>query len=86
MHQGVYDVTQDDRFKSGEMSEDELLREFLDKFDSPDNKDGTVTKEEFLSYYAGQENNNHTLNETSVASTLDSYQYIQRKFFKINKC
>ncbi|XP_075265382.1 calcyphosin-like protein [Convolutriloba macropyga] len=50
---GVYDVTQDDRFKSGEMSEDELLREFLDKFDSPDNKDGTVTKEEFLSYYAG---------------------------------
>ena len=51
--QGVYDVTQDDRYKTGEMGEDELLREFLDKFDSPDNRDGTVTKEEFISYYAG---------------------------------
>ncbi|XP_063724190.1 calcyphosin-like protein [Symsagittifera roscoffensis] len=50
---GVYDVTQDDRYKTGEMGEDELLREFLDKFDSPDNRDGTVTKEEFISYYAG---------------------------------
>merc|ERR1712179_269687 len=50
---GVYDVTQDDRYKTGEMTEDELLRDFLNKFDSPDNEDGTVTKEEFTSYYAG---------------------------------
>ena len=53
-YQGVYDVTQDERYKTGEMSEDQILTEFLNKFDSPDNKDGTVTKEEFMSYYAGK--------------------------------
>ncbi|XP_043909759.1 calcyphosin-like protein [Protopterus annectens] len=50
---GVYNATQHKKFKSGEWTEDQVFREFLDKFDSPYNKDGKVTWEEFLNYYSG---------------------------------
>nr|XP_056701354.1 calcyphosin [Euleptes europaea] len=50
--QGVYQSQAHPRFKSGEWTEEEVLRSFLDTFDSPD-KDGKVTAEEFLNYYSG---------------------------------
>ncbi|XP_063712921.1 calcyphosin-like protein isoform X2 [Symsagittifera roscoffensis] len=50
---GVYDVTQHPKVVSGEWTEDEALGAFLANFDDPQNKDDTVTKEEFFSYYAG---------------------------------
>ncbi len=39
---GVYNVKFHKKFLSGEWSEDQCLREFLDSFDS-DDKDGTVS-------------------------------------------
>lgn len=50
---GVYNARHHKKFKSGEWTEDQVFREFLDKFDSPYNKDGKVTLEEFLNYYSG---------------------------------
>lgn len=49
---GVYNVRMNPKFINGELTEDQLFHEFLNSFDS-DNKDGKVTKEEFLNYYAG---------------------------------
>ena len=40
-------------YKSGKWSLEQTLANFLDTFDSPEDKDGVVTREEFLSYYAG---------------------------------
>lgn len=55
--QGVYDVTKHKKYLSGEWTEERCLREFLDSFDSPDNKDGEkdteISEEEFQNYYAG---------------------------------
>ena len=39
----VYDVTKHPKYKSGEWTEDQVFRKFLDCFDSPDDKDGTVS-------------------------------------------
>ncbi|XP_075264946.1 calcyphosin-like protein [Convolutriloba macropyga] len=50
---GVYDVSAHPKVVSGEWTEDQALDGFLANFDSPNNYDGTVTKEEFFSYYAG---------------------------------
>ncbi|XP_077981182.1 calcyphosin-like protein [Glandiceps talaboti] len=50
---GVYDVTKHPKYLNGEWSEDHIFRKFLDSFDSPYDKDGEVTKDEFLNYYSG---------------------------------
>jgi len=50
---GVYDVTKHQKYKSGEWTEDQCFRKFLDCFDSPDDKDGTITLDEFVNYYSG---------------------------------
>lgn len=50
---GVYDVTKHPKYKSGEWTEDQCFRTFLDAFDSPDDKDGTITIDEFMNYYSG---------------------------------
>lgn len=50
---GVYDVSAHPKVISGEWSDDQALEAFLANFDTPNNFDGTVTQEEFLSYYAG---------------------------------
>eukprot|EP00794_Sanderia_malayensis_P008018 gene8018-8877_t len=50
---GVYDVTKHPKYKNGEWTEDQCFRKFLDSFDTPDDKDGKITLEEFLNYYAG---------------------------------
>ena len=47
---GVYNVTKHKKYISGEWSEDQCLREFLDSFDSPDNKDGQVRYVLFIHY------------------------------------
>ncbi|XP_053386894.1 calcyphosin-like protein isoform X2 [Mercenaria mercenaria] len=41
------------KFISGEWTEEQVLRNFLDSIDTPGNPDGKVTREEFMNYYAG---------------------------------
>ncbi|XP_042299878.1 calcyphosin-like protein [Sceloporus undulatus] len=60
---GVYNSCSHPKFKSGEWTEDQVFRAFLDSFDSPDNKDGKITAEEFLNYYSG------------VSASIDSDDY-----------
>jgi Ca2+-binding EF-hand superfamily protein len=50
---GVYNVKKHPKFLSGEWNEDQCLREFLDSFDTHGHKDGEVTEDEFVNYYAG---------------------------------
>lgn len=40
-------------FLSGEWTEEETLRYFLDSLDTPGSPDGKVTRQEFMNYYAG---------------------------------
>eukprot|EP00128_Syssomonas_multiformis_P004487 Colp12_sorted_trinity150504_noHs@6078 len=49
---GVYDVRHHPKYQNGEWTQEQVLRHFLDTFDSK-NKDGKVTWEEFLNYYSG---------------------------------
>ncbi|XP_053386882.1 calcyphosin-like protein [Mercenaria mercenaria] len=51
------------KFLSGEWTEEQVLRNFLDSIDTPGNPDGNVTREEFMNYYAG------------VSSTVDDDSY-----------
>ena len=41
-HRNVYNVKNHKKYKSGEWTEDQCLREFLDSFDTPNEKDGKV--------------------------------------------
>lgn len=41
------------KYQSGEWTEDEVLRSFLDSIDTPGNPDGKVTRDEFMNYYSG---------------------------------
>lgn len=49
---GVYSCAKHPKYLSGEWTQDQCLRQFLDSFDS-DDKDGKITQEEFDNYYAG---------------------------------
>ena len=40
----MYDVTKHPKYKSGEWSEDQCFAKFLECFDNPDDKDGTVSE------------------------------------------
>ncbi|XP_053386850.1 calcyphosin-like protein [Mercenaria mercenaria] len=51
------------KFISGEWTEEQVLRYFLDSIDTPGNPDGKVTREEFMDYYAG------------VSATVDDDSY-----------
>uniref|UniRef100_A0A671NKD9 Calcyphosine-like a n=1 Tax=Sinocyclocheilus anshuiensis TaxID=1608454 RepID=A0A671NKD9_9TELE len=61
--QGVYNSKNHPKYKSGEWTEEQAFRSFLENFDSPYDKDGKVTLEEFLSYYSG------------VSASMDSDEY-----------
>ncbi|XP_029693479.1 calcyphosine-like b isoform X2 [Takifugu rubripes] len=50
---GVYNAKYHPKYQNGEWSEDQVFRTFLDSFDCPYDKDGKVTKEEFVNYYCG---------------------------------
>ncbi|XP_072032233.1 calcyphosin-like protein [Amphiura filiformis] len=50
---GVYNPSQHPKFKNGEWTEDQVFLQFLKSFDSPDDPDGQVTREEFINYYCG---------------------------------
>ncbi|XP_030598908.1 calcyphosine-like b isoform X2 [Archocentrus centrarchus] len=50
---GVYNARYHPRYQNGEWTEDQVFRMFLDSFDSPYDKDGKVTKDEFVNYYSG---------------------------------
>ncbi|XP_075444249.1 calcyphosin-like protein isoform X1 [Ascaphus truei] len=50
---GVYNAKYHPKYQNGEWTEDQVFRTFLDNFDSPYDKDGQVTPEEFTNYYAG---------------------------------
>ncbi|XP_070563689.1 calcyphosin-like protein [Ptychodera flava] len=51
---GVYNVNKHPKYMNGEWTEDQVIRSILDDFDSPDDKDGQVTKDEFFNYYSGE--------------------------------
>ncbi|NWV09259.1 CAPSL protein, partial [Ptilonorhynchus violaceus] len=50
---GLYNVKNHPKYQNGEWTEDQVFRAFLDNFDSPCDKDGKITTEEFMNYYAG---------------------------------
>ncbi|XP_053887947.1 calcyphosin-like protein isoform X2 [Malaclemys terrapin pileata] len=68
--QGVYNAKHHPKYQNGEWTEDQVFRSFLDNFDSPYEKDGKVTKDEFLNYYAG------------VSASVDSDAYFNLMMMK----
>jgi calcyphosin len=68
---GVYDASQHPQFLSGELTEDQVFRLFMDTFDTPGQGDGIITKNEFINYYAG------------VSASIDSDEYF---VFMIKRC
>uniref|UniRef100_A0A803VFZ1 Calcyphosine like n=1 Tax=Ficedula albicollis TaxID=59894 RepID=A0A803VFZ1_FICAL len=50
---GVYSGQHHPKYLNGDWTEDQVFRAFLDNFDSPYDRDGKVTTEEFMNYYAG---------------------------------
>ena len=53
---GVYRVDMHPKYKSGEMTEEEIFLEFLQNFGDK-NQDGQITKDEWLEYYAAVSSN-----------------------------
>jgi len=50
----VYNVKQHPKFQNGDLTEEQIFHQFLGTFEpDPAKRDGKVTKEEFLNYYAG---------------------------------
>ncbi|KAG7176970.1 crustacean calcium-binding protein 23 [Homarus americanus] len=50
---GVYSAKKHPKVVKGEATEEELLKKFLNMFESSTSVDGKVTKQEFLDYYSG---------------------------------
>ncbi|XP_015221050.2 calcyphosine-like a isoform X1 [Lepisosteus oculatus] len=61
--QSVYNATHHPKYKTGQWTQEQVFRAFLDSFDSPYEKDGKVTLEEFTNYYSG------------VSASIDSDSY-----------
>ncbi|XP_075147241.1 calcyphosin-like protein isoform X1 [Haematobia irritans] len=60
----VYSVKEHPKYETGEMSEDELLTDYLNNFEGGrGNNDGIITKEEFVNYYA------------SISASIDNNMY-----------
>ncbi|MBN3318198.1 CAPSL protein, partial [Atractosteus spatula] len=72
---GVYNAKHHPKYQNGEWTEEQVFRKFLDSFDSPYDKDGQVTQEEFMNYYAG------------VSASIDSDVYfivMMKSAWKLN--
>ncbi|XP_061119337.1 calcyphosine-like b isoform X1 [Conger conger] len=72
---GVYNAKCHPKYQNGEWTEEQVFRKFLDSFDSPYDKDGQVTLEEFMNYYAG------------VSASIDTDVYfivMMRNAWKLN--
>lgn len=69
---GVYSGRAHPKVRSGEWTEDEVLRRFLDNFDSSE-KDGQVTLAEFQDYYSGVSASMNT-DEEFVAMMTSAWQ------------
>ncbi|XP_006627361.1 calcyphosine-like b isoform X1 [Lepisosteus oculatus] len=72
---GVYNAKHHPKYQNGEWTEEQVFRKFLDNFDSPYDKDGQVTQEEFMNYYAG------------VSASIDSDVYfivMMKSAWKLN--
>ena len=73
---GVYNARQHKKFKSGEMTEDQVFVEFLKTFESRpgDVVDGIITRGEFTNYYSG------------VSASIDDdiyFDYMMRQAWKL---
>ncbi len=49
----VYSVKKNPKYLNGELTEEQCLKIFLDSFEVGHHKDGIVTYDEFVQYYAG---------------------------------
>uniref|UniRef100_A0A1I8GLT4 Calcyphosin-like protein n=1 Tax=Macrostomum lignano TaxID=282301 RepID=A0A1I8GLT4_9PLAT len=50
---GVYNCKHHPKYQNGQWTEDDVFKEFLRTFETPNDADGVVTKEEFFNYYSG---------------------------------
>lgn len=50
---GVYSVRNHPKYLNGEWSEEQVFNNFLKVFDTRNEEDGIITREEFINYYAG---------------------------------
>ena len=60
---GVYNVKKNPKYLNGELTEEQCLQKFLDSFEVSQHKDGIITYDEFVMYYAG------------VSASIDSDAY-----------
>jgi calcyphosin len=49
----VYNVKKNPKYLNGELTEEQCLQKFLNSFEVGHHKDGIVTYDEFVQYYAG---------------------------------
>ncbi|KAJ7987118.1 hypothetical protein DPEC_G00335440 [Dallia pectoralis] len=72
---GVYNVKYHPKYLNGEWTEEQIFHKFLDSFDSPYDKDGKVTQEEFMNYYAGVTQEEFVNYYCGVSASIDSDVY-----------